>query len=276
MNIPSPAFQFYPRDWLSSQRVQLLSLEEEGAYLRLLCHCWLHGSIPDDEALAAKLLGKGGFNVVLTTVLSMFQPGSKPGTLTHDRLEAERRKQADWRDKSAEGGRNSAKKRLVKLVDNQHAPQGSYRNGANQKATLQSASAVCSLLSASNPPEGAALPFGNLADQSPVVVTFACAGKPDTWDFRESLLKEMSPAYPSVDVRAEAIKAASKIQTKAVSKKTANGMSRFLWSWMDRAQNGARGPIPTNGKSQQDRRAEEDAARERSLTRMMENRKQAQ
>lgn len=152
---PAPAFQFYARDWLASQRVQLLTLEEEGAYIRLLCHCWLAGSIPADEQLAIRLLGKGGINVDITTVLSMFQTGPKTGTLVHERLEAERRKQADWRDKSAEGGRNSAKKRVVKALDNQREDQGSLQNGTNQKATLQSA--VCSLQSANNtplPPKG--------------------------------------------------------------------------------------------------------------------------
>ena len=44
----SPAFQFYPSDYTSSQRVRLLTLEEEGAYINLLCSCWLHGSIPAD------------------------------------------------------------------------------------------------------------------------------------------------------------------------------------------------------------------------------------
>lgn len=130
----SPAFQFYPADWLGSQRVQLLSLEEEGAYLRLLCYCWLHGSIPSDESLAVKLLGKGGLNVDITTVLAMFQPASNPGRLMHERLEAERRKQSDWREKSSIGGRKSAEKRAGKSEDK----EGCLKNGANHSSTLQS------------------------------------------------------------------------------------------------------------------------------------------
>ena len=55
----APAFMFYAGDYLSSSRVTLMSLEEEGAYIRLLAHCWLHGSIPSDPDLIARLIGKG-------------------------------------------------------------------------------------------------------------------------------------------------------------------------------------------------------------------------
>jgi len=144
----APAFQFYPRDWIASQRIQLMSMEEEGAYIRLLCHCWLHGSIPADEQQAIKLLGKGGYNLAITTVLTMFQPGPEPGTLVHDRLEAERRKQANWRAKSVAGGQKSAEQRWHKPSDNQQLDKGCLPNGDNQTVTLQSA--VCSLQSAKN------------------------------------------------------------------------------------------------------------------------------
>ena len=36
----SPAFQFYPNDWLSSPRITMMSPAEEGAYIRLLCYDW--------------------------------------------------------------------------------------------------------------------------------------------------------------------------------------------------------------------------------------------
>lgn len=163
----SPAFQFYPSDYLGSQRVQLLTLEEEGAYLRLLCHCWLHGSIPADETLCLRLLGKGGHNLDITTVLNMFIPGPS-GRLVHDRLEAERRKQVAWREKSAEGGKKGARLRWEKQarkreepakfapqqaslpIDNQPESKGYSQNGNNHLMTLQSS--VFSLQSSDNKP----------------------------------------------------------------------------------------------------------------------------
>ena len=107
----SPAFQFYPTDYLGSQRVQMMTLDEEGAYIRLLSYCWQHGTIPSDPAQAARLIGKGASTTLASTVLTMFTPASEPGRMTHDRLEQERGKQAAWREKSAAGGRKSAEMR---------------------------------------------------------------------------------------------------------------------------------------------------------------------
>jgi uncharacterized protein YdaU (DUF1376 family) len=112
---PSPAFQFYPSDWLSSQRVQMMTLEEEGAYIRLIASCWQHGSIPADPERCARLLGKGGSTTLATVVQAMFQPDPNDRTkLVHDRLLQEREKQKTWREKSAAGGKKSAEKRAEK------------------------------------------------------------------------------------------------------------------------------------------------------------------
>jgi len=51
----APAYQWYPRDFEGDELVKLMSLEEEGAYRRLLDHQWLHGSIPDDVRLLGKI-----------------------------------------------------------------------------------------------------------------------------------------------------------------------------------------------------------------------------
>lgn len=104
----APAFQFYATDWLGSQRVAMLTLEEEGAYIRLVAYCWQHGSVPSDPDRAARLIGKGASTTLATTVLTMFQPSQEHGRLVHDRLETQRAEQEAWRAKSAAGGRKSA------------------------------------------------------------------------------------------------------------------------------------------------------------------------
>lgn len=50
-----PAFQFYASDYLSSSKVQRMTLEAEGAYIRLLAYNWQDGSIPADVSELAKL-----------------------------------------------------------------------------------------------------------------------------------------------------------------------------------------------------------------------------
>lgn len=127
---PAPAFQFYPADWISSQRVQMLSLEEEGAYIRLVASCWQHGSIPADAEKCARLIGKGCSTTLATVVQAMFQPHPNDGTkLVHDRLEMEREKQALWRQKSADGGRKSAEKRAEKAKSKEPSP-GESKGGS--------------------------------------------------------------------------------------------------------------------------------------------------
>ena len=102
----APAFQFYAGDWLSSQRVALMSLEEEGGYIRLLAFCWQHGSIPDDPEKIARLIGKGASTTLATTLATMFEPGGNG--LVNRRLEEVRLEQEAWRAKSSEGGKKSA------------------------------------------------------------------------------------------------------------------------------------------------------------------------
>lgn len=80
-----------------------MSLEEEGAYVRLLCYCWLHGSVPADPAMLSRLVGKQCSSQALTTVIGMFK--QRGDRLVHDRLETEREKQTAWREKSSLGGK---------------------------------------------------------------------------------------------------------------------------------------------------------------------------
>ena len=44
----SPAFQFYPKDFLSSRKVDLMSMTERGVYITLMCRYWLDGGLPAD------------------------------------------------------------------------------------------------------------------------------------------------------------------------------------------------------------------------------------
>lgn len=51
----SPAFQFYPLDFLSDANVRLMTVAERGAYIFLLCHCWVERGLPDDVLKLAVL-----------------------------------------------------------------------------------------------------------------------------------------------------------------------------------------------------------------------------
>lgn len=113
--LKSPAFQWYPRDVLSSERVQLMTLSEEGAYRRAIDFCWLGGSIPSDPKHLAKLIGKSCTVAIAKVVLTMFIPHSEdPERMIHERLEIARQQQAAWREKTSYAGKKSGEARRKK------------------------------------------------------------------------------------------------------------------------------------------------------------------
>ena len=208
-----PAFQFYPGDWLGSQRVSLLTLEEEGAYLRLLASCWQHGSIPSDPGMIARLIGKGASTTLATTLATMFQPHSfNPALLVHDRLERERDKQDAWAEKSREGGRKSAEKRQnLKGGSTTVQPplEGCLPNGSNQKATLL------------------------LQSTSTNTSTKVEVGAPKkTYLLDEEFWAEMRRHYPNIDVDAESRKMDAWLLARPGRKKT----RQFVINWLNKVE----------------------------------------
>jgi uncharacterized protein YdaU (DUF1376 family) len=156
----APAFQFYPADFLSDARVAIMSMEQRGIYITLLCHCWKEGSIPDDIAKLARLChvaDKGGDTTLWSEVLDCFVVDDDDSTqLVQPRLQIEREKQEAWRLKSAQGGKNSRKssrihdKRGVRVVQPplKEFPPECFDQGP----TLQSSSS--SSISPLSPPKG--------------------------------------------------------------------------------------------------------------------------
>lgn len=57
MPSPLPYMQFYGKDWLTSSTVNDMSLEAQGAYVRLLCYQWEDGILPLDTDKWARRCG---------------------------------------------------------------------------------------------------------------------------------------------------------------------------------------------------------------------------
>ena len=70
------------------------------------------------------------------------------------------------------------------------------------------------------------------------VLTFDCNGKVNQWTLTQKQVDEWAEVYPGVDILAECKRA--KAWTLANTKKTANGMKRFLNGWISRAVNSNR------------------------------------
>ena len=139
-----PAFLLYCTTWLQSPDVNSLSLEQQGAYVRLLCFAWLHGSIPEDHEELRHLLGLGDDVAHFDRIWSRLgrrwskKPGT-PGQLINTRQEeerAERRQKAEeMRARGQAGGNQSAKQRASgsragPQADGQAGPQADGQAGS--------------------------------------------------------------------------------------------------------------------------------------------------
>lgn len=150
----SPAFQFYPKDWLSSSRVMLMNLAEEGAYVRLLCIAWLSGSIPAEISELAKLCR------VTTRQMRALWPAVSPcfvphptlsNRLVNERLEEERRKQSAFREMASERGAKGAQSRWKKHASSMEEAmpkqcpgivQAMQKNGSSSPSSSPSSTSV--------------------------------------------------------------------------------------------------------------------------------------
>jgi uncharacterized protein YdaU (DUF1376 family) len=162
----SPAFQFYPRDWMGGAPGKMTP-EETHVYVWLLCLDWEHNGFEYDEKELAHWcrLTRPRFRKAWAKVGPNFV--DRDGRLYNPRLDRERAKQQVWREKSSEGGRRGAEKRWP------HRQQGGKQGGNDtnnrvvtppltgwssnpvyQNNTLQTS--VSKVRSTSNPPKTSA------------------------------------------------------------------------------------------------------------------------
>jgi uncharacterized protein YdaU (DUF1376 family) len=111
----SPAFQFYPKDFLTDERVVLMSNTEVGIYVRLLCFCWLEGTLPlETQALArmARMPIKQFTRLWENSIVkTCFKLSDEDGRLHHKRLDEERDKQRTYNKGQSESGKRGAEAR---------------------------------------------------------------------------------------------------------------------------------------------------------------------
>lgn len=206
----SPAFQFYPADYLADMRVRMLSWAGRGLYMDLLCYCWREGYIPADSSAIAQLSGCHD-SAIIESCLALFEP-SENGRLIHPRLEKEREKQAEYSKGRVEAGHKGAKKRWGQQV--QDDKKWLSHSSANGSATVLPLAKNGSSSSTSS---------------SEVVQQRKRTTKLPDDDWIDSL--QDSEAYQGLDVRKEASKA--KIWADTHNRKFTR---RFLTGWLGRAE----------------------------------------
>lgn len=149
MSAKAPAFQWYAAEYLADERVMLMSLVAEGAYVRLLSLCWREGSIPANPALLIAMCKQADIKVIKEVLPCFTKVGAPPGRLVHKRLESERAKHEAHRIKQAENGRNGGrpKKAVGKPNETQNNPPllvGETQIKANESSSPSTSSSTSS------------------------------------------------------------------------------------------------------------------------------------
>ncbi|MCG3776913.1 MAG: hypothetical protein JW395_3785 [Nitrospira sp.] len=106
-----PAFQLYADDFLSG--TSEMTAEEVGAYIRLLCHQWTKGGLPQDDDRLSRMAGLMGLPMgspSLRYVVAKFDL-CDDGQLRNRRLEAVREDLNKYRQKQVESGKRGAEAR---------------------------------------------------------------------------------------------------------------------------------------------------------------------
>lgn len=98
----------------------IMTNQEVGCYIKLLCFSWKQGSIPNDINKIAKLCGENSIAMadLWENIKSCFVVGDSIDRLINKRIEKERKKQQEYRRNRSESGKIGANKRWNKHIKN--------------------------------------------------------------------------------------------------------------------------------------------------------------
>lgn len=150
----SPAFQFYPKDFLASSKVDDMSMTERGVYITLLSRCWLDNGLPTDLPALAKYarMKPANFERMWSTGPLRECFVERGGRFHNDRLDHERKSQAEYRKRQ----QARADQRWHPKDADAAALQAPHAGPARSGTALQSSSSSAS--SSASTPDGVARP----------------------------------------------------------------------------------------------------------------------
>ena len=248
MNNP-PAFQFYPKDFISDANVEAMTLEETGAYIRLLCLCWIEDGIPIEtaEKLVDRWLGNGSTKSqpeanLWSKIKHCFY--EKGGKYRNKRLDLERQKQIDWGEKSRRGGLKAAEnKRLAKAGYTKGQPKAKQRSTKSQPKANSSVFSLQSSIKKDSRESYAPSDSKNRSKPPSIVFNFDI-GKFE--NISEDQKKKWAAAYPIVDIELF-IKRMEIWQTANPEKKKSRYERAFAnWLRKEQDQGGTKGGTSNN------------------------------
>jgi len=144
----SPAFQFYAAEFLVDENVVLMTNQEVGCYIKLMAYCWREGSIPSDVTKIAKLCGESGMAEIWPNIAECFViMGGTAERLVHPRLQRERDKQSEFKEKRSASGSIGASNKWGETPSKMHGKTRSERLSEARKKGAHTASEWSALVS---------------------------------------------------------------------------------------------------------------------------------
>lgn len=230
----SPAFQCYAAEYLADVNTQVMTIEEEGCYWRLMLFCWREQSLPNNiELLTSLCKGVTPSN----RVVSCF--AVRGDVLVHLRLDAERAKQEAWREKSAKGGRRSAHKPKHKkeIISQQGGsttvPRVVQPNADSSVCSLQSSFADIPPL----PPKGEPRSGENTAANAVILIPL----NRGEYQVTKAQIDEWTALYPAIDVGQQLRNYRGWALANPKKRKTPRGILKSVNHWLADEQDRARG-----------------------------------
>lgn len=221
-----PWFPFYPSDFLGAEKVQLMTNEQVGMYIKLLCYQWMEGSIPEKSSSAIAVLRLGhGTTSEMTDFQNVLEScfvkhPSEKGRLINKRLDAIRCEQEAISLKKQAAGRAGgyAKARLAVL--------GFCQDSATSKSLAKPgySNPNSNTNSKRREEEESAQPRKRSASMSDA-------------EFLESL--KTNPAYQHIDITEQLSKMDAWLLVHPGRQKT----RKFIVGWLNKIEK----PLPING-----------------------------
>lgn len=136
----SPAFSFYARDFLTGTAT--MSLQEVGAYVKLLAYQWDAGIVPSSAHERARILGctKAEERKIWARLASKFT--YVDDAFQNTRLEEERQKQAERRRRLSDNGKQGGRptKAETKQTETKSFPEQEPKQNLNERLAFASSS----------------------------------------------------------------------------------------------------------------------------------------
>lgn len=139
-----PWFRFWVQDWLTDEKVSLMTMEQRGIYLELLLRQWVEGSVPSNPHRVCQLLGLpeqclSSAQTVLEQCFSSAQ--GLDDRLRNERLERERTEIDRERTMRSDKARKAASARYRPARDKREPAQAVLKHySSSAQAVLEHAS----------------------------------------------------------------------------------------------------------------------------------------